>query len=437
MEEKANIYNEIRDNKRQEYESLLVKYEADIREHIKIEHQMKLYIDSLETEKEELKYKNKLKKAKIEQLSQKLSNAKNTDEDQSLIIIQPEETSLMNSSQDTKTENDSMVKYGKFRRFEEEIAELKNQILTYEEQNKNLSNNIKKLKEQYNNKLSEIRESESKYKKEIKVLKKQIVVYENKIKQLNEINNTSSNNNNNKNCQSRKNIFKPNKSSNSIQILNEVESNRSMHRIPSKGKDELGFLLNRTNNLRKTQGSSLSASSSIDRIEKYLKRKYSTLKYQKSQRTSSMIKLRKKEKNNSVLNKKKTEDLMRLFLNDSNHQNFTERIRSNRIVQKSDDNMAYYNQYCNKKKYKNEKKNSFKETISSNIIKRPKNSTNRKSGFKNNLFEMINNINIFANNLKQSNNNIYYKSNNNCSFCGGKTDNRQYNHSTYNINKKK
>ena len=71
LEEKANIYNEERDNTRQEYETVLIKYEADIREHIKIEHQMKLYIDSLETEKEELKYKNKLKKEKIEQLSQK------------------------------------------------------------------------------------------------------------------------------------------------------------------------------------------------------------------------------------------------------------------------------------------------------------------------------------------------------------------------------
>ena len=76
IEEKVNLYNEERDNTRQEYETVLIKYEADIREHIKIEHQMKLYIDSLETEKEELKYKNKLKKIKIDQLSQKLSNIK-------------------------------------------------------------------------------------------------------------------------------------------------------------------------------------------------------------------------------------------------------------------------------------------------------------------------------------------------------------------------
>ena len=82
---------------------------------------MKLYIDSLETEKEELKYKNKLKSIKIDQLSQKLNNLKNTDDEQSLIIIRQEETSLMNSSQDTKTENEGNANFGRFRRFEEEI----------------------------------------------------------------------------------------------------------------------------------------------------------------------------------------------------------------------------------------------------------------------------------------------------------------------------
>ena len=319
LEEKANIYNEERDNTRQEYETVLIKYEADIREHIKIEHQMKLYIDSLETEKEELKYKNKLKKEKIEQLSQKLNNIKNIDDDQSLIIIRQEETSLMNSSQDTKTENESTNHFGRFRRFEEEISELKINLQNYEEQNKNLKNNIKKLKELYNNKVNEIKELEIKYKKDNKSLKKQLLLAENKIKQLNEVNS----NYNNKNTQ-KKNMFKANKNNNSIQILNDIETNNSMHKISSsKEKDDLSFLLNKTTNIRKSQGSSLSATSSIDRIEKYLKRKYSTLKSQKSQKTASVLKLKKKDKNNSMLNKKKTEDLMKLFLNDSNHLNLT------------------------------------------------------------------------------------------------------------------
>lgn len=439
LEEKANIYNEERDNTRQEYESVLIKYEADIREHIKIEHQMKLYIDSLETEKEELKYKNKLKKDKIEQLSQKLINIKNTDDENSLIIIRQEETSLINSSQDTKTENESTNHFGTFRRFEEEILELRKKLQNYEDQNNNLSNNIKKLKEQYNDKLNEIKDLENKYKKESKLLKKQLLLAENKIKQLNEINSNYYNKNLKKN-----NVLKTNKSNNSIQILNDIESNHSMHKKSSKEKVDLSFLLNKTTNIRKSQGSSLSATSSIDRIEKYLKRKYSTLKSQKSQRTASILKLKKKEKNNSMLNKKKTEDLMKLFLNDSNHQNLTERIRSSRIVQKSDDNLAYYNQYCNKNRAKIDKKNIFKETIYSNATKKTKSSLTKKSNFKNNLFEMINNINninIFANNLKQ-NNNMYYKSissNNNSSFCNNyKSDIlKQYNNNTNILHKKK
>ena len=103
---------------------------------------MKLYIDSLEKEKEELKYKYHIKKLKIEQLTQKLSNLKNnTIDDQSIIILR-EDTS---SSRDTKTENESVSQIGKFRKFEEEIMELKKELDKFKEQNKNLSNNIKKI----------------------------------------------------------------------------------------------------------------------------------------------------------------------------------------------------------------------------------------------------------------------------------------------------
>ena len=411
---------------------------------------MKLYIDSLETEKEELKYKNKLKSIKIDQLSQKLNNLKNTDDEQSLIIIRQEETSLMNSSQDTKTENEGNANFGRFRRFEEEIFNLKKNIQKYEEQNTNLSNNIKKLREQYNIKLNEIKELENKYKRENKLLKKQLLISENKIKQLNDINNSNLNYNV-KNFQLKKSdIFKKNKNSSSMQLLNDIESNHSIHKISgNKEKDDLSFLLNKTTNIRKREGSSLSATSSLDRIEKYLKRKYSTLKSQKTQKTSSVLKLRKKEKNNSMIDKKKTEDLIKLFLNDSNnHKNLTDRIRSSRIVQKSDDNTAYYNQYCNKKN-QNEKKNIFKEIKISNlssIAKKTRVNLIKKSNLKNNnLFEMINNINninIFANNIKQNNNNMYYKSinnNNNSSFCNNyKNDlSKQFNNSTYNLHGKK
>jgi len=444
IEEKVNLYNEERDNTRQEYETVLIKYEADIREHIKIEHQMKLYIDSLETEKEELKYKNKLKKIKIEQLTQKLSNIKaNTEDDQSTIIVH-EDTS---SSRDSKTDNESVSQVGKFRKFEEEIIDLKKELDKYKEQNKNLSNNIKKINEQYNKELNEAKNSKNKYKKEIKLLKKQLLISESKLKHITEINTNNINNinnNNSKNSQPKKNIFKT-QSNNSIHVSNDI----STYRIPSNNKKiDLSVLLNKTTTLRKSQAS-LSATSSIDKIEKYLKRKFSTLKAQKTHKIPQSIKIKKKEKNNNpTTSKKKTEDLMKLFLNDSSHLNLTDRIKGNRIVQKSDDNSAYYNKYCNKNKIKNKKRTILQESNSSIMLKKSKANANlAKKSFKNNLFEMINNINninIFPNNPKQTHYNMYYKSNNNsssnCSFNNNVVEidlMRQYNNSAYNIKQKK
>ncbi len=440
LEVKQNLYSEVRENKRQEYEAVLIKYEADIREHIKIEHQMKLYIDNLEAEIEELKYKNKLKKTRIEQLSQRINSMKLIEEDPSLLFVGQEETS---SSQDTKTENENANKNCKFRRFEEEILELKNKLQKYEEQNNNLSNNIKKLKDENAVKINEIRELENKYKKENKSLKKKLLVSESKIKQLSELNSYS--NYNNKNIQLKKTVC-TNKSNNSIQNINDLESNNSVYKKSSKEKDDINFALNKTTRFRKNKASTISATSSIDKIGKYLRRKYSTLKAHKSQRISTILKLTKNKKNNnSMITTKKTDDIMKILLNDSNHNNFTERIKVNRSVQKSDENTAYYNGYIKKVIIKNDKNNLFKETNSSNTIKKTKVNLTKKTKIKNNIFEMINNtnnINILYNNLKQSNHNSYYKSNNsNSSFNNNyKIDmiKQQYNNNnTSNLNNKK
>ena len=422
LEERENIYIEERNNKRQDYETLLIKYEADIREHIKVEHQMKLYIDNLEYESEELKYKNKLKKLKIEQLTQKLLNLKSKDDDQSLIIIRQEETSN-NSSQESKSETSDKNKACKFRKFEEEITELKKKLKNFEEKNKILTDNIKNLKMEHNKQLNDLKEIGNKQKKEIKELKKQLLDSEKKIKQLNV------NNSNYRNMKSQQNFFRPNKNlSNSIKILNEIESNNSIHKkVRSKEKNNISFIINKKTKKRKTQPSSLSANSSLDKFEKYIKRKFSTLRSQKSQRVGSFIRLKKKDKNNSVLsNKKKENDFLRLFLNESNHQNnLTERIRSTRMVQKSDDNSVYYNKYCNKTKSKSkikiEKKSNFKENLIPNPLKKGRTNNYLKKDNNHHLFEMINNINninIFANNLKQNNQNVHFKSiyNNNSSF---------------------
>ena len=46
-------------NKQQEYESILIKYEKDIRGHIRVQHQLKLYADNLQSENEQNERKRK------------------------------------------------------------------------------------------------------------------------------------------------------------------------------------------------------------------------------------------------------------------------------------------------------------------------------------------------------------------------------------------
>ena len=133
---------------------------------------------------------------------------------------------------------------------------------------------------------------------------------------------------------------------------------------------------------------SLSATSSIDKIEKYLKRKFSTLRAQKTHKIPQSIKIKKKEKNNPTASKKKAEDLMKLFLNDSSHLNLTDRIKGNRLVQKSDDNSAYYNKYCTKNKVKNKKRVMIIVLIIINIVLKIKSKIKKGLYYKNLIVQL-------------------------------------------------
>ena len=61
VEKKVNDYKNklIEENTQQDYESLLVKYEKDIRGHIKTENQLKLYTESLQNNIEDLEKEKK------------------------------------------------------------------------------------------------------------------------------------------------------------------------------------------------------------------------------------------------------------------------------------------------------------------------------------------------------------------------------------------
>ena len=62
VEKKINDYNNqmANENIQTDYESMLIKYEQDIRGYIKVEHQLKLYIDSLQHNGEEIDKEKKL-----------------------------------------------------------------------------------------------------------------------------------------------------------------------------------------------------------------------------------------------------------------------------------------------------------------------------------------------------------------------------------------
>ena len=124
-----------------DYESMLIKYEKDIRGHIKTEHQLKLFADSLQNNIEDLeKEKN--------------------------------ESTTNNNYKDIISEKNNIIS-----ELKKEINYNKKLIKSYEEQNIKLAENEKKLK-------NIITKIEQKYKNEIEILNKKIKDYRDKIDNL-------------------------------------------------------------------------------------------------------------------------------------------------------------------------------------------------------------------------------------------------------------
>ena len=77
MNEKVKEYKETKYNSQQDYESVLIKYENDIRGHIKIEHQLKIYIENLQNEIEKNENEKKFLNQIIFDLNNNLNNNMN------------------------------------------------------------------------------------------------------------------------------------------------------------------------------------------------------------------------------------------------------------------------------------------------------------------------------------------------------------------------
>ena len=133
-EKRINDYNNklTEENTQQEYESLLIKYEKDIRGHIKTEHQLKLYSESLQTNIEELEkeknecisdnkeYKDIIKKKnkEINKLKKQINHNKK------LIETNEVQKNIMKENENTLKNN--------IKKYEIEIEKLNKKIKYYE-----------------------------------------------------------------------------------------------------------------------------------------------------------------------------------------------------------------------------------------------------------------------------------------------------------------
>ena len=85
-EAKVNEYKSQSDNAQQTYESMLIKLEKDIRKHIQSEQQVKLYVESLEYEMQELERENTKLKSEVRKLQEQLTQLNNNNNTHSSLL---------------------------------------------------------------------------------------------------------------------------------------------------------------------------------------------------------------------------------------------------------------------------------------------------------------------------------------------------------------
>ena len=415
-EKKINEFNNqiTCENIQQDYESMLVKYEQDIRGHIKVEHQLKLYSDSLQSNLEELEKEKKLG----------FNNNENNN-------------NYIKEIQDLK----------------KEINYQKKLIKSYEEQNIKSAENEKKLK-------NIIAKNEKKYKNEIDNLNKKINHY---IEKLNILNNEKNEKRKSEtiSCYSSRRANNPHLVKNFMENEGNITSNQKMN-YSLRG---IGTIYrNPVNNISisDNHSTSMANSKSNVKIEKYILNKYiknnknkeiylyqnkiKNIKNVSNLRSNSVhnhINIPNNNNNNSYILDSKAQDeiINKYMMNDSfmntkklynrhksvenNPNNYSKGKKMNikKLLMQNENNTnknsysnkGFYNRSMINKKYSN---NSGNNSINSE--KNYMNKTTKEINI-NNIIEsknnigcnFVNNINIYSNNLKQDNgnNNIYIGNN--------------------------
>ena len=458
-EKKINDYNNQISNEhiQQDYEAMLIKYEQDIRGHIKVEHQLKLYSDSLQNNLDELE-------------KEKREGFKNSNNEKNNEYV----NEIMNLKKELKSQ--------------------KKIIKSYEEQNIKLAENEKKLK-------SMMTKNEKKYKNDIELLNKKLRYYIEKFQLL------SSDYKNFEKVEKRKNDTvcstsshrpnNPNIMKNFI-LENEINNNRMNSSINGGGLTRIYRNSGSNLSINDNHSTALTNSRPYVKVDKYILNKYvknnnkEPYQYQnkmKNLKNSSCenINLRNSSLPNNLsvpnntnssymLDSKAQDEIMNKYMmnesssilkgkkiynrhksieNNSSHikgkhlnikkilmanNNGSNNLNSDRGSYKEVTKGVYNKSIVNKKSSSNSVTNSInneknylnktaKEININNIIES-----------KNNIrCNFVNNINIYSNNLKQDNNvnnNIYINNNSkkfsgNSSFRGVIKNNNNLNGNNY------
>ena len=412
-EKKINEYNSqfTNENIQQDYESMLVKYEKDIRGHIKTEHQLKLYADSLQNNIEDLE------KGKTDTVDSSRNNYRE-------IIL--EKNNIINELKKENGYNKKLVK-------------------SYEEQNIKLADNEKKFK-------NLILKIEKKHKNEIEILNKKIKYYMDKFDNLYIEKDEKSKKNETIYCNSSR---RPNNQNLMNNYLDNENANHNVNRIYRNVSNSISISNNHS--------TSLVNSRPYEKIEKFLLSKYqknsNKEQYQnkiKNLKNSSANHSKDKNirngnnniSNNSyIIDSKLQDELMNKFMiNDSSLNNTIKKNKKVYHRHKSIENEKYVkgkqmniikkilmsnnnsnannslrnsckaiskgiynnnNEIISKKVTSGNTNNSTINTNKNYINKATKDmNINNIIGNKNNIgCNFVNNINIYSNSLKQDNNN--------------------------------
>ena len=374
MNEKVKEYKETKYNSQQDYESVLIKYENDIRGHIKIEHQLKLYIENLQDEIDTIENEKRFLNQIIIDLNNNINN--------------------------------QIYKPNKYYELENEIELLKKDISdkiilikSYEEQNLKLASNEKRLKTLIIIKEKSYLENEEKYKKLIQEMNKKLIYYQDLLKNKYNTSNHNFNDNNNSNNCSPSSTLREEKSN-----LNLIKTPNDKHK-----KNNISFL---------------SISKSIDKIEKILRNKI--LSSHKKIRSLSNSNKKDTYNNNSsiIVSKKQKEFLSKLFINNTTYfSNKKNKTLHNRY--KSFENLSRPTKIKSSSIFKDFIINSNNVKIQKEKVKNYKYHIRSSSQGKiNKKIQFINNINIFTNPVKHDKYNTF-KDN---------TSNRNNNKNTINKN---